>query len=225
MEDAVGAVLGLDLLHLIGDGVESLFPGNLHEVALAGALFAHALHRVQKTRLSLDFLLPGMTHGARTHLDVALPDVLPAAILAAVVGVDRVVRFNGDELVVLHVALQHACRVPAAVCRAGSVEDALPLVLSAAGIDDSLLVHRLLLLLLGAAQSGSRVCSSHWCGELARPLPLRSHSIRPRLISRRPIETGPANGLYSTLNGRIGSANGAEKRFRGFRCRSRLPLP
>ena len=178
MEDAVGAVLGLDLLHLIGDGVESLFPGNLHEVALAGTLFAHALHRVQKTRLSLDFLLPGMTHGARTHLDVALPDVLPAAILAAVVGVDRVVRFNGDELVVLHVALQHACRVPAAVCRAGSVEDALPLVLSAAGIDDSLLVHRLLLLLLGAAQSGSRVCSSHWCGELARPLPLRSHSIR-----------------------------------------------
>ena len=108
MEDAVGAVLLLDLDHLLGDGVQRLLPGDLDEVALARALLAHALHGMQKARVGVQLLLPGMAHGARAHLHVALPRVLPTAVLAGVVGVHRVVGLNGDDLPVLLVALQHA---------------------------------------------------------------------------------------------------------------------
>ena len=159
MEDAVGAVLLLDLDHLLGDGVERLFPADLHEVAAAGALFAHALHGMQKARVGMELLLPGMAHGAGAHLHVALPGVLPAAILAAVVGVDRVVGLNGDELLVLHVALQHAGRVPAPVGRARRVEDALALATLPAGLDDPLFVHRFLLFSSPCFQEGTeKIC-------------------------------------------------------------------
>lgn len=65
MEDSVGAVLLLDFLQLVGNRVERLFPGNLHEVALAGALFTHAFHRVEEARFGLNLLLPRVTHRAR----------------------------------------------------------------------------------------------------------------------------------------------------------------
>ena len=101
-----------------------------------------------------------MAHGTRAHLHVALPDVLPTAVLAAVVLVDGVVGLNCEDLAVFDVALQNTCRVPAAVCRAGRVEDALAFASGAAGIDDGLFVHQLLLVVSSCrniARRGQRV--------------------------------------------------------------------
>ena len=145
MEDAVRAVLALDLLHLLGDGVKRLFPADLNEVTVAGALFANALHRMQKARFGVELLFPGMTHGTRTHLDVALPDVLPAAILAAVILVHGVIGLDREDLPFFDMAFEDACRIPAAVCRTGRVEDALSFASGTAGIDDGLFVHQPLL--------------------------------------------------------------------------------
>ena len=153
MEDAVGAVLLLDLDHLLRNGVERFFPADGHEVAFARTLLAHALHGVQKPRLGVELLLPRMAHGAGAHLHVALPDVLPAAVLAAVVLVDGVVRLDRDDLAVLDVALQDTCRVPAAVRRARRVEDAFPFPPCTARIDDALFVHRFLLWPCGAVRA------------------------------------------------------------------------
>lgn len=56
-----------------------------------------------------------MAHSARTHLDLTLPDAVPTAVLAAVVGIDRVVRLNRKDLAVFYMALEDACGVPATV--------------------------------------------------------------------------------------------------------------
>ena len=145
VEDTVRTVLALDLLHLLGNGVQRLFPANLYEVTLARTLLAHALHGVEQTGLSVQLLFPGMAHGARAHLHIALPGVLPTAVLTAIVGVHRVIGLNRNELAVLGVALQHTGRVPTAISRARRVEDALTFSTVAAGVDDSLFVHRFLL--------------------------------------------------------------------------------
>ena len=145
VENAVGAVLLADLDHLVGDGVERLFPADRHKVAAARALLPHALHRVQTARLGVDLQFPRMAHRARAHLHVAFPDVFPAAVLAAVVLVDGIVGFDRDNLAVLLMAAQDARRVPAPVRRAAGVEDALSLAALLAGLDDGLFVHQLLL--------------------------------------------------------------------------------
>ena len=117
MEDAIGTVFGLDLLHLIGDGVQRLVPADGYEVSLARPLFPDALHGVQKTRLAVEFLLPGMSHGARARLDVAFEQFLPRLVLAAVVLVDGVIGFDCEDLAILHMAFQNAGRIPTAICR------------------------------------------------------------------------------------------------------------
>ena len=142
MEDAVGAVLFLDLLHLVGDGVQRLFPANLHEIAFAGTFFAHALHGMKKARLGIELFFPGVAHGARTSLHLALPDVLPATILAAAVLVDGIVGLDCNDFAVFHVATQNARRVPATICGARRVEDAIAIVTLAAFFNQLLLVHQ-----------------------------------------------------------------------------------
>ena len=142
MEDAVGAVLFLDLLHLVGDGVQRLFPANLHEIAFAGTFFAHALHGMKKARLGIELFFPGVAHGARARLHLTLPDVLPAAILAAAVLVDGIVGLDCNDFAVFHVATQNARGVPATICGARRVEDAIALVTLAAFFNQLLLVHQ-----------------------------------------------------------------------------------
>lgn len=148
MKDAIGAIFGFDLLHLVGDGVQRLVPADGYEVSLARTLFPDALHGVQKTRLAVELLLPGMAHGARTCLDVALEQFLPRLVLAAVVLVDGVIGFDREDLAILHMAFQNASRIPAAICRTRGVEDALAFATLLARIYDALLVHTYLPLLL-----------------------------------------------------------------------------
>lgn len=115
---------------------------------LPGPFFPDALHGVQKTRFAVEFLLPGMAHGTRTCLDVALEQFLPRLVLAAVVLVDGVIGFDCEDLAILHVAFQNASRIPAAICRTRGVEDALAFATLLARIYDALLVHTYLPLLL-----------------------------------------------------------------------------
>ena len=117
MEDAIRAILGLDLLHLLGNGVQGLVPADGYEVSLARTLFPDALHGVQKARLAVELLLPGMAHSTRTCLDVALEQFLPRLVLAAVVLVDGVIGFDCEDLAIFHVTFQNAGRIPTAICR------------------------------------------------------------------------------------------------------------
>ena len=142
MEDAVRTKLFFDFLHLLSDGVQCFFPANLYEVALTGTLFANALHGMQKTGLSIEFLLPGVAHGAGTGLNLALPDVFPTAIFAAAVLVDGIVGLDCNNLAILHVATQYTSGVPATICGAGSVENAIALVTLAAFLNQLLLIHQ-----------------------------------------------------------------------------------
>ena len=135
-------VLFLDFFHLFGNGVQCFFPADLHKVAFASTFFAHALHGVKKARFSVEFLFPGVAHGARTRLHLTLPDVFPTAILAAAVLVDGVVGLDCNDFAVFHVATQNTRRVPAAICGARRVEDAIALVTLAAFFNQLLLIHQ-----------------------------------------------------------------------------------
>ena len=142
MEDAVRTVLFLDFFHLVSNGVQRLFPADLNEVAFASTFFANALHGMKKARFSVEFLFPGVAHGTRTRLHLTLPDVLPAAILAAAVLVDGIVGLDCNDFAVFHVATQNARGVPATICGARRVEDAIAIVTLAAFFNQLLLVHQ-----------------------------------------------------------------------------------
>ena len=123
----VGILLG-HLLHLACDGVERLVPGYALETALAGAFPAHALHGVEQAVLRVELLAPRMAHGTGAGLEHAGLDGILVVILACDTRIDRVVGLDGDDLPILHAALDQAGGVPTAVVMAGGVEEVDPFV-------------------------------------------------------------------------------------------------
>ena len=69
-----------------------------------------------------------MAHGAGAGLEHAGLDGILVVILACDTRIDRVVGLDGDDLPILHAALDQAGGVPTAVVMAGGVEEVDPLV-------------------------------------------------------------------------------------------------
>ena len=116
------------LLHLFGDGVERLFPGDALEVALAGPFFADALHGIEQAVLGVQLLAPGMPHGTGAGLDHAGLHRFLVVVFARDARVHGIVRLDGNDLPILHAALDEAGGIPAAIVMACGVKVLHPLV-------------------------------------------------------------------------------------------------
>ncbi len=123
-------------LHLVGDGIERFFPGNPLEMPLAGAFLADALHGIQQTVFRVQLLAPCMPHRARTGLQHARLHGVLVIVLARNSRVDRIVRFDGDDLAVLDAALDQTGGIPAPVVMTRGVEILDPFVTFAQLLDN-----------------------------------------------------------------------------------------
>ena len=76
-----------------------------------------------------------MAHRAGARLQHAGLNGLLVIVLASDARIDRVIRFNGDDLAILHAALDETCSIPTAVVVAGGVEMLDPLMALAQFLD------------------------------------------------------------------------------------------
>ena len=121
-------VLLRHLLHLFGDGVECFVPGNPLEMAFACSLFADALHGVEQAILGIQLLAPGVSHGTGAGLDHAGLHRFLVVVFARDAGIHGIVRLDGNDLPILHAALDEAGGIPTAIVMASGVKVLHPLM-------------------------------------------------------------------------------------------------
>ena len=109
-------------LHLLGDGIERFFPGDSHEMPLAGALLADAFHGVQQAVFGVQLLTPCMSHRTRTRLQHTRLHRVFIIVLTCNPWVYRVIGFDGNNLAVLDAAFDQASSIPAPVVMTRGVE-------------------------------------------------------------------------------------------------------